>query len=386
MHNVKIPLLTTPKPSTLAIIYDYYYQRGLLSILLRYLYLIYTISILLILFNLFIKVNVVLNVIVVLPVLIFVIVKIISCFKLYKLIKTIDIDIDEPWNVIVDKLCKYYNIGSSLIYRIMLRKVNYIKSHIDFYPNSLTFEWIMDIAFWDYILNNNTNDIVNTINTVKYRIILTSIIYILLSPLILIYYIGYYILTYFDHIKSHPVWLLDRKWMIEGKWMLRRYNEPLHCFEYRLSKIKKSVDRYIELVNTSVLFLWLIRILKFTLGTFLTVSIIYPSITSTTIVGLVGLLLFSIYRLPTKIYPIGDEVNIYLTKIREQLGNNVDDNFIRSMYRYRLWLFIYEILAILWVPWYFIIIYINKIPSLVNYINEVSIYDTRFGIIYNEAC
>lgn len=366
------------------LLYRYYYNRGLSSIMLRNLYYIVTYIIVLsiVIIPTVLYTNGWLILLSVISAILFIHRLINSIRNISKYYPISEIDINKPWSQVANDISRRYNIDILDLHQLIMRRDNYILAifnqvfdkllfgKIPIYY-SISFEWALNLSVWSYVFNQPPDRL--NANHLRLRIILTGIIYLIILPFVLCYILIYYIFNYLDHVRNHPIWLLDRKWNRYAYWKLRNYNEVLHLFERRLEQARLSADKYIELTNINPMIIWLTKIVRFCLGTILfglTISGSYDI----NIIGILGIIMLSIYRLPSKILPIAEEADEHLSNIRLILGSNIQPDLIKQMYQYRIKIFVIEIISLIAIPIYFILRFHRYSWLIVDYIKSITEY------------
>jgi autophagy-related protein 9 len=326
---------------------------------------------------------------------------IITYYRTSKLIDRYNIDINRPWSEVVTRLVSISDTNILEIHQLVMRKDNIVLSFFhQLYPMvipswyTIAFEWILDASIWSYLINLDRPIIrVDHVkSTLRRRIIICGWLYLISSPFVMIYVIGYYVVNYLEQIRQHPLWLFQRRWNRLAYCRLRYYNELLHLFERRLEGSQDNVEIILRSTPPNVILVLISRIIRLVSGTLLTILLIIgvinsDIITSSTIygypllslIGLLGLVFF----LPdwvgksVKTHYIQD-IDDNLRIVNEKIGINSVD-MIRLMYQYRVIVFIVEVIGIILSPIYLLVKFRKLTDDILNFfINHTKFID-RFG-------
>ena len=201
------------------------------------------------------------------------------------------------WNDITELLLKKQRSTQapqdalSLTQRI-LRRENYIIAFMNrdilgirkhklgfFYTKPL--EWCLNYSIWNYLFENETirpellkpHLVLAYSQELAMRIRICSVLFFLLSPIILMYLLVYYLFAYFDQIRNTPSLLGGRIWTRYAMWKFREFNELPHYFYARLTKSRLPADKYMASFASHLIPL-LARLFAFLAGSFLTMIIL----------------------------------------------------------------------------------------------------------------
>jgi hypothetical protein len=322
-------------------------------------------------------------------------------YRISKLVNRYNIDINRPWSDVVTSLITLFGIDILEVHQLVMRKDNIVLSFFhQLYPRvipnwyTIAFEWILNTSVWSYLIDLN-RPIVNC-NHVKSilrrRVVICCLLYLLISPFVVMYIVGYYIVNYLEQIRQHPLWLFQRRWNRLAYCCLRYYNELLHLFERRLEGSQENVDNILKLTPPNPVVVLITRLIRLVVGTLLTVLLVIGIVNSDVItsssiygypllslMGILGLIFFIpdwVGRI-TKVHHIQD-IDENLRDIESRLGINTVDT-IRSMYQYRLIVFIVEVISISLSPIYLLLNYRNITNCIVDFFIEHTEFNERFS-------
>jgi hypothetical protein len=153
------------------------------------------------------------------------------------------------------------------------------------------------------------------------------------------------------------------------------YNEVLHLLERRLEKARAPLDRYLTLINTNPIVVWFIRIIRFLLGTLLTVLLVGYDSSNLPFISVLGVIMLGIYNFSLRVFPIGDEAEEYLAKVYLKLGDRVEPNILPHLYQRRIVMFLMELVSIVVVPLYLLFYVRREAEKIVETVQTTSIYN-----------
>lgn len=332
------------------------------------------------------------------------------------------------WNQITDLLLskEILPVGSDAltIAQRILRRENYIIAIINrdlfqldsrYYRLLYTkpFEWCLNYAIWNYLFDGDMirpevlkpHLVLEHAQRLSSRIKVFSIFFFLLSPLILVYLLVYYLFAYFDQIRSAPSFLGGRMWCRYAMWKFREFNELPHFFYSRLSKSREPTEKYLSSFTSSLVPL-IARFLSFLVGSFLTVILLISFLSDDILlavtvwdrslfyyVGIFGValtVLRSAAATPAEAQQIPepqkhlDEVSLH-THHRPTSWENAWDKQvyaeIDSLYLYRILLFLTSMVSVLTSPLIMFFAVSQSSENIIRFVQEFTVHDASLGYI-----
>lgn len=330
------------------------------------------------------------------------------------------------WNDITKLLLEKQpsNLDALSLSQRILRRENYMVALMNrdvlgirkhklgfFYTKPL--EWCLNYAIWNYLFENETirPELLKPHLVLAYsqelatRIRICSVLFFLLSPIILLYLLVYYLFAYFDQIRNTPSLLGGRIWTRYAMWKFREFNELPHYFYARLAKSRLPADKYIASFASHLIPL-LARLFAFLAGSFLTVIILASFISgniliSVTIwnqslfyyVGILGIALTGLRAVEnTSAEAIAlPEPQKHLDEVIEHIhyspkswrcahSKEVFTEF-SHLYVYRIVLFLKSMLSVVTSPFILYFYLVDESEGIIRFVQEFTIKDPNVGYI-----
>lgn len=339
------------------------------------------------------------------------------------------------WNDIIHiyKDTENEEVNPYYINSIITSKDNYFTALIDsktirpIYLNDL-FEWNLIFCII-YGIFNNREQISEELLTdpqlieksMKIRLKIISLIYLLCMPILIVFITIYNIFTYGEQFYNQPDMLISRNFTKLSEWQFRNYNEPNHKFRDRMINIQKLTNKYSSAFNNKIiaaLLKFIIFVFSAIFITLLCITLINDSIlTNLNIVGGKNVLWFmgvtgsiiAIIRTNLKSknndnpLDIMEKLSNYII-IDKKTIDNANMSIIKKKflynYRYKILLILQDIFSIIIMPiqlWSisydtaYITMFLKKITTKNNkigYICKYADFETNyfdyFGSIINE--
>lgn len=322
---------------------------------------------------------------------------------------------DDNTNVV-----SYHDLNELEIVNIIMRKENYIISimnnniinvNMPFtnYPIiTKTLEWSFDYCIYSLIFNkrgiitfDDENQKEKIINTSKFRLKLIAIGMLILSPLICIYLIIYFLFKYFESIKNQKGFLSIKDWTRLAKYKFRDYNELYHIYINRLNKTYKPANKYLASFNNYE-YVTIIKFMMFIIGTAFSIlfigSILNENILSITIFHKSVLWYLSIFAVVLTILrnQIPQPFHVFEpAQLMQKVINhthNISPDWVQRAHHHdikmqfsglfinRLIGWLLELLSVFFNP--FILLRLqNKIEIILEFIIKSTTYNTKIGNI-----
>ena len=334
-------------------------------------------------------------------------------YRFYKNILNISLDDLQhiSWNSVITDVCAHYGMSLYNVTNIILREENYMIALINnnvininpiFYTKQLEIN-IRHLIFHD-IYNLQASSL-------RKKLILYGILNLFLSVFIMVYIVIYIFVNYVDEfyskgVKNAPTSMISlRKFSLYSKWKFREYNEVIHFFDKRLNKAVVYANEYISQFSSPVIDILCKFVSLFSggfIGFFLILSILdenillhvtYINRSLLFYAGIIGVIsAYSRMFMGTSESKVNNPGDIMMNKVYKytrympkewhgKVGSyTVRDEFL-VMFRYKLVIFLYDILSVITTPFIMIFILPNQSENIVNFIKENTVVLPNIGKI-----
>ena len=282
------------------------------------------------------------------------------------------------------------------------------------YTYTKTLEWALSYSLWNFLFINETG-IINTsifkavnrpqiVKLLKIRMILSGVFGLILSPIITLYLLIYYMCSYFDQIRETPKWLGGRMWSPYALEKFREFNEYPHLFDQRMLLSRKPANNYVSTFPNNLL-LVICRAVSFLLAVFLLPILIMGLVNESALVSLtvygrslisiatllgIGLSLLSSLTQSLKETSLDeaqkylDEVSThvhYRPKMWQSATSESAQNEVKNLFTFRISIFIWSLLGIILTPIWLTLVYPKRINEILDFLVRFTISNNETGPI-----
>lgn len=315
-----------------------------------------------------------------------------------------------------------YKLNEINIAARILRRDNYIVAmfnHNIFKLSVYTkpMEWFLTYAVWNYLFDPIHRETIRPellkredrqLHTaeLRNRMMVCGIVFFILSPVIVMYLLVYYLFAYFDQIRNTPAILSGRLWSRYALWKFREFNELSHYFDSRLAKSQEPADKYLSQFPSRLLPI-LGQLVSFMAAAFFIVILLLGFISDDTLlqvtvfdrsllyyVGIFGIILTATRGLISNDAELPEHQK-YLLQVSEfthyrpkcwiKAHEKVALDELKSLYQYRLVVFLQSMMTVLTGPFILLFRLPAEAEHIVEFIQDFTVYDDNLGYICSAA-